>query len=164
MPAFVDNAGRTWAVTINVAAIKRVKALLDIHIPSLVDGKFESLAELIGDPITLCDVLYVLCKDQADRDNITDEQFGQAMFGDALGNAADAFLGALADFFQSPRVRAAIGKIREVNARMEARMNDLAIPQILAIDAQAEVERLIGSSGSSPGSSASTPDPSHSAN
>lgn len=164
MPAFVDNAGRTWAVAINVTAIKRVKALLDIHIPSLVDGKFESLAEVISDPITLCDVLYVLCKDQADKDGVTDEQFGQAMFGDALGNAADAFLGALADFFQSPRVRAAISKIRETNARMEARLNELTIPQILAIDAQAEVDRLIGSSGNSPESSASTPDPSPSAN
>jgi hypothetical protein len=37
MHTFVDNANRTWEITINVAVIKRVRGLLDVDLNSLVE-------------------------------------------------------------------------------------------------------------------------------
>ena len=78
MHSFVDNSRRTWEVAINVAAVKRIRGLLGIDLYALVDDGFKSLSKLVSDPVTLADVLYCLCKDQADKQSITDEDFGRA--------------------------------------------------------------------------------------
>jgi hypothetical protein len=66
MHSFVDNSRRTWEVAINVSAVKRIRGLLGIDLYALVDDGFKSLSKLVSDPVTLADVLYCLCKDQAD--------------------------------------------------------------------------------------------------
>jgi len=76
MHSFVDNSRRTWEVAINVTAVKRIRGLLGIDLYALVDDGFKSLSKLVSDPVTLADVLYCLCKDQADKQSITDEDFG----------------------------------------------------------------------------------------
>ena len=63
------------------------------------------LEQLSTDPILLCDVVYVLCKPEADQQNVTDEQFGQAMAGDAIEHATTALLEELVDFFPLARRR-----------------------------------------------------------
>lgn len=63
------------------------------------------------DPIFLVDVLYRLCKSQADSQNVSDEDFGRAMFGDAILHAQTAFIEERSDFFPSARQRAAIKKV-----------------------------------------------------
>ncbi len=75
MKTFTDNAGRTWTVSINVAAIKRVRGLLDVDLYKLVDDGFQPLSKLVSDPVQLADVLYCLCKDEAD---LTRRQCGLA--------------------------------------------------------------------------------------
>ena len=60
MKTFKDNAGRTWTVAINVDAVKRVRAMLEIDLLEAVEGKL--IQRLRDDPILLCDVLYVICK------------------------------------------------------------------------------------------------------
>ena len=37
MKSFTDNAGRTWMVTVNVAAIKRVRALCGVDLNAIVE-------------------------------------------------------------------------------------------------------------------------------
>ena len=39
MQTFRDNAGRTWTVAIDIAAIKRVRSLLDIDLLEVLPGK-----------------------------------------------------------------------------------------------------------------------------
>ena len=67
MQSFKDNAGRVWVVQIHVSAVKRVRAIVGLDLYSLVDDRFQGLAKLLSDPVSLVDVLYVLCKDEADR-------------------------------------------------------------------------------------------------
>ena len=105
MKAFQDNAKRTWLVTINVAAVKRCRALVGVDLYGLVGGGFEALKSLLADPVQLVDTLYVLCKAEADRQGITDEAFAEALGGDALDAATQAFVEELVDFFPDPRVR-----------------------------------------------------------
>lgn len=157
MRVFKDNAGRAWAIAVHVAAVKKVRGLLGLDLYSLVDDRFQGLGKLLSDPVTLVDVLYVLCKDEADKLGVTDEDFGRAMAGDAIEHASAAFLEEFTDFFPDPRVRAGIRKVLEAGKATRAAILTLAESRIDEIDPEAVARALIDSSGTSPGSSASTP-------
>ena len=101
MQLFKDDQGHEWTIAITVGAIKRVKALLPgIDLAKPDEGKPPLIGRLPIDPVLLCDVIYCLVKPAADAANITDEQFGEAMGGDALAHAAAAFWEEYKDFFQ----------------------------------------------------------------
>lgn len=157
MKTFRDNAGRPWTVVINVYAVKRVRGLLGLDLYSLVDDRFQGLGKLLADPVALVDVLYVLCKDEADKLGVSDEDFGRGMGGDAIEHASTAFLEELTDFFPEPRVRAGIRRVIEAGRKMRDSLLTHMEGSLAAIDPDAEARRLIGSSGSSPGSSGSIP-------
>ena len=115
---FIDNAGRTWTVAINVDAIKRVKSLLSVNLLDAVEGKL--IEQFITDPILLCDVLYVLCKPEADARAVSDEDFGRAMAGDAIDAGTTCLLEELVDFFPSGKRRLlakALSKLRMYQAK-----------------------------------------------
>ena len=170
MRTFNDNAGRTWSLTLNVWTVKKVRDLLGVDLLDLggesatgsSDKKPGLLFRLIADPVLLVDVLYVVCKDQADGASVTDEQFGRAMGGDAIDAATKAFLEELADFTPSPRDRARARKVIATTWQMIDRAQDV-------LDARAEKElpaavetalsALGSSSTNSPDSSAQTQDP-----
>jgi len=77
MKTFNDNAGRTWTVAINVECIKRVKTLLSVNLLDAIEGKL--IEQLVSDPVLLCDVIYAICKPEADTKEVSDEEFGRAM-------------------------------------------------------------------------------------
>jgi hypothetical protein len=170
MRTFNDNAGRTWNLTLNVWTVKKVRDLLGVDLLDL-GGESASaqkpglLFRLIADPVLLVDVLYVVCKDQADSASITDEQFGRAMGGDAIDAATKAFLEELADFTPSPRDRARARKVIATTWAMIEKAQDVldakaekelpaAVETLLA-----EMSALGNSSTSSPASSEQTPAP-----
>ena len=176
MRTFKDNAGRSWSLALSVWTVKKVRDLLGVDLLDLGDesapassGKKPGLLlRLIADPVLLVDVLYVVCRDQADAASVTDEQFGRAMGGDAIDAATKAFLEELADFTPSPRDRARAKKVIATTWAMIDRVQDV-------LDARAEkelpaaVEALLtemaemsapgSSSTNSPASSEPTPAP-----
>ena len=160
MKTFKDNADRTWTVTVNVDAIKRVRSLLSIDLMEAVEGKL--IERLIGDPVLLCDVIYCVCKEDADAKGITDEEFGRAMAGDAIELATTALLEELVDFFPQGKrqlLKKALAKLETLQETMLAVVSErLDSPEL---DAQllAELRKLGDSSGDSPASSESTPVP-----
>ena len=158
MHSFVDNSRRTWEVTINVAAVKRIRGLLGIDLYALVDDGFKSLSKLVSDPVTLADVLYCLCKDQAERQSITDEDFGRALAGDVITQAADAFVEELIDFFPDARARASLRKAIEAGKAVREKVLNHAEKILDSIDPETEAQKWINSSGTWPASSASTQD------
>ena len=123
MQTFKDTEGREWTLVVNVGAVKRVKALLDVDLLETIEGRL--LDRFIGNPVLLCDVIYALCKPQADAQQITSEQFGQAMAGDVIDDATAAFLQALVNFFPSTR-RAVLQKALEKVRRLEGMALDHA--------------------------------------
>jgi hypothetical protein len=159
MHSFKDTQDRTWSVEINVSAVKRVRGLLKIDLYRVVDDGFKGLSEIIGDPVQLVDLVYVLCKSEADQRQVSDEDFGRSMGGDALLAAADAFVEELVDFFPEPRARSALRKVIETGRQLKDRLIDRAEVQINDLDPQREAETLIASWTASQASSASTPAP-----
>lgn len=162
MKTFLDNAGRTWTVTVNVDAIRRVRGLIQVDLLEVIEGKL--LERLLADPILLCDVIYCLCKPEADAQGVADSDFGRAMAGDAIDGATTALLEELVGFFPQEKRRVlskAMAKLRNLQTAalqvVEARLDS---PEL-----EARLRQQLGSlSGSAPGSSASVPDDSPSGN
>lgn len=150
MKAFKDNADRTWVISINVYAVKKLRALLDVDLYGLVEDRFQALGELISDPVRLVDVIYVLCKDEADKLGITDEDFGRSMAGDVIEHASNAFLAELVDFFPDTRVRMGLTKVLDMSREVKNRMVDQALQEMDGINLDSIVKRLRESSGTLP--------------
>ena len=158
MKTFTDNAGRTWTVTINVDAIKRVRTLAQVNLLDVLDDGCKLLAELHDDPVLLVDVLYCLCKPEADAQNVSDIEFGRAMSGDAILQASTALLEELSDFFPNARQRAAMKELLKKTETVVDRLLDHAETTIADLDPESVAQTAIASFGNSPESSASTPD------
>lgn len=164
MRTFTDNAGRTWTVAVNVATIKRVRGLLGVDLYCLVDDGFQPLARLVADPVQLADVLFCLCKEEAYARQVSDEDFGRALAGDAITLAADAFVEELIDFFPDARARAGLRKVIEAGKKVRAKLLDHAETLLATLDTDREASDLIASFGASRASSDSIPALSPSAN
>jgi len=150
MKTFTDNAGRTWTISLTIDAAKRVRDLLKIDLLQPEEGDPPLLTRIGTDEILLCDVIYCLIKPQADQQNISDEQFGQALGGDAILSAQTAFYEELIDFF---RKRGRVDRAQAVAA--QKKVIDLAILKVettlSALDLEAVIEKTFGeSSGNSP--------------
>jgi hypothetical protein len=151
MQTFRDNAGRTWAVSVDVAAIKRVRALAGFDLLSVMDGK--AVDRLIADPVLLCDVLCAVCRPDAERLGVTDEDFGRAMAGDAIEHATQALLEELISFCPNPRDRKRLRKfVTTMWTTMEKARDVLErkLDERLEDASRQALTALGGSSGSSP--------------
>ena len=163
MRTFRDNDGRSWDLTLNIYAVKQVRDVLGVDLldpsgsPKGENADDCLLRKLIADPVLLVDVLYVVCRDQAEKAGVTDEQFGRAMAGDAIDEATRAFLEELADFTPSPRDRARARKVIDATWNLIDRAQDLLDAKAdkeLPAAADALLTTLGGSSTNSPASSA----------
>ena len=169
MKSFTDNTGRTWTLVVNVATIKRVRALCGVDLNSIVeveDGKPSAklLERLSGDPVLLVDVLYAVCRPECEQKGVSDEDFGAAMAGDAVEQATDALLDEIVDFFPAAkrkafqRILSASRRFGEAaRRRLEATLADGRFEDALV----SELERLTGLSPNAPASAESTPAPSN---
>jgi len=167
MRSFKDNQGRQWSVEINVTAIKRVRGLTGEDLMQVIEGTL--IEKLIRDPVLLCDVVYAICKPEADTRSVSDEEFGKAMAGDAIEAATTAVLEELVGFCPSPRDRANLGRVLQATRKVMDRARDLVEKKLDSGEMDRLADRLLteesgeatagSSSTSAPESSASTPAP-----
>lgn len=165
---FTDTAGRVWSLSIGTDTIKRVRQLLSVDLMEFVEGSL--MGKLMGDVVLFVDVLYAICRPEAEARGVTDEQFGQAMSGDVLMQAEEALAESLFSFShpsRRPAARTAWEKLKALRTKAgELATVQLADPRLDAmIEAQmlANLESLRqtlgGSSGSLREPSALTPAP-----
>jgi len=153
---FTDAQDRTWVVTVDVGALKRVRDLCDVDLMDAIADSGKLVGRLDADPVLLCNVLYAICREQAEKDGVSDEEFGRGLIGDVLDQATAALLEDLADFFPA-RKRAVFAKaVKKANRyadlateRALKRLDDPALDQ--------EVEKMLDEAFA-PGTS-STPAP-----
>ncbi len=143
MRTFVDVAGRTWTIAVNVDAIKRVRDLLK---EDLLDIE-RVFPRLMVDPILLCDVVYCICKPQADLEKISDADFARAMAGQALAAAKQALIEELIDFFPEPSqqemIRLALAKYNELSRKAAQAIKS----RLQTIDPIPEIEAALSTVG-----------------
>jgi hypothetical protein len=159
MRTFVDAKGQTWGLSVHVGSIHRVRDLVGVNLLEVVEGKL--LERLASDPETLVNVIYALCKPEADKQNITDVQFGESLVGDAIDGATKALYEALTDFFPS-RQRQLMAKALAKTNQWQDRALAKGLEMLDSPELDAKLEKLLNSSSTSLlGSSESTPPPSH---
>lgn len=160
MKSFTDTLGRTWTLVVNVATLKRVRALCGVDLNGIIeveDGKPETrlLEKLSTDPVLLVDVLYAVCQPECDRRQVTDEDFGSAMAGDAIDLATSALLDEIIDFFPDAK-RQAFRKILSATRRFEEiakkRLSEALADSAFEDNIVSELERLTGWSRNAPAS------------
>lgn len=160
MKKFKDTQDRDWIVTIHVDAIKRVRSELDIDLSKALEENFTGLTAILADPVQLVEVLFVLCREQAQAAGISDEDFGKSMGGDCLLTGGEAFVEALIDFFPHARARASLTALLAKGKTVRNVLLERAEEQIKALDPNQIAESMLpGSSGNSPASAESTPAP-----
>jgi len=159
MKSFTDNTGRTWTLSVTVGTIKRVRALCDVDLANIISidagstPRVDLLERLGRDPVLLVDVLYAVVKPEADAKDISDEEFGRAMAGDAIEIATTALLDEIIDFFPETK-RKVFRKILDATRRFESK-GKAALQQLLddpALDGKIDnaLEQLMNSSTTSP--------------
>ncbi|OQA81990.1 MAG: hypothetical protein BWY31_03488 [Lentisphaerae bacterium ADurb.Bin242] len=168
MKSFTDNTGRAWTVAVNVGTIKRVRALCGVDLAGIItmepgmNPKADLLERLATDPVLLVDVLYAVCKEEADGKNISGEDFGRAMAGDAIELATAVLLDEIIDFFPEAK-RKVFRKILDATRRFETRSKK-ALTDLLddpALDGRIDeaLAKWTTSSSNSPESPESIPIP-----
>lgn len=177
MKSFKDTKGRIWEVNVTASAIKRVKSLIGVNLYALIEDGFKPFSDLVASPVELVDVLYCLCKPQADSLGVTDEQFGEQMAGEILLAATDAFVESYVDFFPDPRIRQQLHDLIRKTKVVQDRLTERGERLVSSLDPEEAAKELIKlldeeaaarmskkPSGISPESSESTPDLSPSRN
>lgn len=147
MKTFEDRKGTEHLIDINVATVKRVKATLDVDLLDVVK-KPETLERLIDDPIFLCDLIYVV----VDPKDITDEEFGERMAGDAIERATSALLEDLANFFPASKRGVLMKAISKLNEFQEQALK-LAHQKLDSPELNESLRQMLESSGDSSTSS-----------
>ena len=146
MASFDDSENRSWTLRIDVNAIRRVRDALGVDLPDLAGGPL--LGRVAGDPVLLVDILYVLCRGQAEDRSVEAEAFGAAMVGDAIDRATAALLEALADFCPS-REAALIRQILEGGQALRERLLARAEKRLADADLEKVADSLVAESGDS---------------
>jgi hypothetical protein len=143
MKTFTDNAGVVWTLSLTIDSVKRVKSLLNINLLEPEAGDPPLLTRIGTDEILLCDILFCLIKPQADSLGVTDEKFGQALGGDAILAAQNAFYDELIDFFQK-RGRTDRAKAAQTQQRMIVLAVQRVTDNLAKIDLQKKTEEIFG--------------------
>lgn len=165
MRLFRDSKGTEWKIEITIAAVKRVKALLPaVDLLEVSTGDPPLIVRLSVDVILLCDVLYALCKPEADARGISDEQFGELMGGDALLSGQKAFMEEIVDFFQKLGRTEQATVVQQAGKMVRATIA-AANAKIESVDIEGMSQRVVGKLfGDAQASLESTLIPEHSAN
>lgn len=154
MLTFSDTEGKEWNVHINVDTLRRVKSMLDVNLMDMLKGGlFERLS---SDVIFVCDLLYVVCKPQADQRSISSAQFGETLRGDVIEKAVDAMLEDFLNFCPNARDRknlaTALAKSRMITDEVRTKIGEV----LENIDPKTLLNSQLNRSGSAPASSVST--------
>jgi hypothetical protein len=178
MREFRDDQGRPWMVAITVAAAERVRGLvtvdvtedveqsdgtvsrqtrkapLDIIDTSSIANTLQILRSQYG---TVGEVLYAICRKQADEKKISREDFLDGLRGDAIEAGVKAIEEELVDFFP-PRLRKMVGLLATKMDEVAAEMLGQAEARMQAATATSLLEQSGTPSTKPQASSASTPE------
>lgn len=177
MKTFKDRNGREWRLDINVTTIKRVRDLVDVDLLQSLGG--ELMVKLADDEIKMVDVLYGLCKPQADElpcakcdgsrkykregegqtevpcpaceqtGRFTDAQFGEALVGEAIDDAYKALLEELAGFFRDPAKRRVMETLMKKQGRFSEKQLAMLEKKMADPRLDALLERKLQEAGDS---------------
>lgn len=166
MKTFTDKKNRKWELELNVGSARRVKDETGVNMLNLLSlesngrASTEPLEKLIDDPFALVNVLCVLCRKQAEKENISDEEFAEIFDADVIEAATNALIEEIINFSPAAK-RKALTKFYQTAQRIAAE-KEAELDKLLndgSLEAKIEEEMKKSFTGSR-ASSESTPIPS----
>ena len=127
MRVFQDAKSTEWTIDLNASTLRRVQALLSINL-TLPNDKDAVTGQTLGerivrDTMLVVDVLWAVCKPQAETLGLTEEQFAERLGGGTLRAAKTVLIEEWADFFQKlgqDEMAQAIAKTAELQTAIGA--------------------------------------------
>ena len=101
--------------------------LLDFTIDENNKESIPALFEDLSDPCKLVDALWILCRKEAEKLDITDESFGEALVGDPLEEAGEKFIEELCNFFPKSRgdkLRKMFGMTKQIEVKVLEKLDE----------------------------------------
>lgn len=131
MASFRDCEGSLWEIRVDIPAVKRVRSLAGVDLLNVaVNDRKASVYVALSDPVSFAEIVYALCKPEADKRGLGDEAFARLLDID-VEPLAEAILGEIADFFQrrgqvkmAEMVRWQVRKAKEGHQRMMAAIGE----------------------------------------
>lgn len=164
MRTFRDTQNREWKLDLNVFLLKKVREETGKVLTGIADNNCELLIQLHEDCELLVNVLWCLCESQAKALGVVDdeqsqatEKFAMSLGGDSLGDAAEALVGAVTDFFSSQEQRKALTALMEKAKKAQTILGEALLKKIEAINPNSLAETITDSALNSPQSPESTP-------
>src|SRR5690242_5949607 len=110
MATFTDNKKRDWKIVINTSKLRAIKRQLGFDL--LPKGSFATLARnastLARDAALFVDMLWLLCREQAEGREVTPQDFGESLLGDPIEAATSAFISDYKQWFRAYRRKVAV--------------------------------------------------------
>lgn len=144
MQHFTDTSGHKWGLDVTFSAIKRIKMLTDVDLV----GDRNALMETMSDDIQMVDVVYSICKPEADQLGITDVDFGERLDGETAQKAREAFADAMVDFTHPDRreaLSAGIDALMTAERKLIEAATANATDPAWQAEIDAEIEHLVKS-------------------
>lgn len=137
MKLFTDIKEREWRIDLTIGSARLIDERMKERFNglSLLDANI--VLGRLSDVFFAADLLWLVCKDQAEGEGITEEEFGRSIGGLVLFAGRNALLEEYIDFFPDPAVQS---NLRTVVKRTQE-MRDLAEEEI-AKETTRQIERL----------------------
>ncbi len=129
MAKFVDRHGREWRLELTLLFIKELRINAEVSLGKASDA--DKLGETVfSDPEKMGRAFWVLCEKQAEKANLSPEEFADCFDGDTLERATLAFMEMCIDFFHRGenriKAKAALPKIlQQVEQKMGVVMDQM---------------------------------------
>ena len=135
MATFTDKQGEQWQIDLNFGTVRNLKKITNIDLVEDKVGDKSASVLLVGDPYTQADLLWGLCKSQAEENGITEEQFYQRL---PYQEAEAAFWKEWENFFQS------LGRTERAEAlaairKAQAKAVEMVTEKVRAVDVETVV-------------------------
>jgi hypothetical protein len=138
--SFKDSMGREWTFNITIGVVKAVRKY-DVDLLALSEGEPSLISKLSTDVVLLCDVMYMVLKEQLDAKGVSDEQFAASLGGNVILSAADAFFRELSDFFQSLGRHEMVAIVKKNKELMDEGVKRVAA-RVEAINTQETLDKI----------------------
>ena len=129
---FQDEKGRQWNLKITVGKAMLLRDEMNLDINQLIDPKSGLLHELIVDSWKLLDILLLLTRDERKEQNISESDFANALGGETLDEATEAFLFGVTSSLKKLQRRAFAAMIRQLSTGMEKAAQKIEVEMVKA--------------------------------
>lgn len=166
MATFKDKDGREWNVALDAPKIMQIRAECDPRF-LLNDAADENTYDrLDADSVLLCRVIFILCREQRQSREITEEAFYSTVIGngDAIDAATEAMLQAILAFTRG-RARTLLETLAQKQTNVQrllsekalARINDPELEKRIIAEAEARIDAVLATHMTLPLSATGTP-------